>query len=152
MLRKIFDKNNIRYIVAIKSGPNWGNSSQIRKMISDFKSARKRIRTSNSGIVVYSVNGCCYGKNSNTDKGDYFKYCGQTFWKFISNNENLYTDIIEPLGYMAKERNADFQEKYAKMVNKFTRTFVNDFCYKSGAINWKKLVKFNSGEASKMNN
>ena len=143
-----FDKNNVRYIVAIKSGPNWGNSSQIRKMVSDFKSARKRIRTSNSGILVCAVNGCCYGKNSKTDKGDYFKYCGQTFWKFISNNENLYTDIIEPLGYKAKERNADFQEKYVKMVNKFTRTFVNDFCFKSGGINWKKLVKFNSGESA----
>lgn len=26
-----FDANGIRYIVAIKSGPNWGNSSQIAK-------------------------------------------------------------------------------------------------------------------------
>jgi hypothetical protein len=31
-----FDKDYIRYIVAIKSGPNWGNSSQLNKMISDF--------------------------------------------------------------------------------------------------------------------
>jgi len=34
-----FDKDNIRYIVNIKSGPNWGNSSQISKMKSDFKTA-----------------------------------------------------------------------------------------------------------------
>ncbi|GAI19912.1 unnamed protein product, partial [marine sediment metagenome] len=32
-----FNKDGIRYIVNIKSGPNWGNSSQITKMISDFK-------------------------------------------------------------------------------------------------------------------
>ena len=31
-----FDKENIRYIVNIKSGPNWGNSSQIAKMIAEF--------------------------------------------------------------------------------------------------------------------
>ena len=30
-----FDKDKIRYIVTIKSGPNWGNSSQIRK--NDFR-------------------------------------------------------------------------------------------------------------------
>jgi hypothetical protein len=38
-----FDKDNIRYIVTIKSGPNWGNSSQIAKMIADFKTAKKNI-------------------------------------------------------------------------------------------------------------
>ncbi|MGD8305432.1 MAG: PmeII family type II restriction endonuclease, partial [Ignavibacteria bacterium] len=43
-----FDKDGIRYIVAIKSGPNWGNSSQIKKMIADFNSATKTLRTSNS--------------------------------------------------------------------------------------------------------
>ena len=32
-----FDKDGTRYILAIKSGPNWGNSSQIRKMKEDFK-------------------------------------------------------------------------------------------------------------------
>lgn len=43
-----FDKDNIRYIVNIKSGPNWGNSSQISKMKSDFKTAQRTLRTSNS--------------------------------------------------------------------------------------------------------
>src|SRR4030042_4723774 len=43
-----FERENIRYIVAIKSGPNWGNSSQIRKMRDDFRKAKQTIRTSNS--------------------------------------------------------------------------------------------------------
>ena len=32
-----FDKNFIHYIVSIKSGPNWGNSSQINRMKDNFK-------------------------------------------------------------------------------------------------------------------
>lgn len=28
-----FDKYGQRYLVAIKSGPNWGNDSQIKKLI-----------------------------------------------------------------------------------------------------------------------
>jgi len=40
-----FDNEGVRYIVAIKSGPNWGNSSQIAKMRSDFKTASKTLRT-----------------------------------------------------------------------------------------------------------
>ena len=31
-----FDNVGIRYIVTIKSGPNWGNASQIKKMITDW--------------------------------------------------------------------------------------------------------------------
>jgi len=141
-----FDKDNVRNIVTIKSGPNWGNSSQISKMKADFSTAKKTLRTSNSGLVVKAVNGCCYGKDNNPDKGEYFKYCGQNFWEFISGQENLYKDIIEPLGYKAKEKNNAFIESYAQMINKFTKEFSNDFCDDSGNIDWAKLVEFNSGK------
>lgn len=92
-----FNKDNICYIVAIKSGPNWGNNSQIRKMQDDFRKAKQTIRTSNSQLYVVAVNGCCYGRTVNPDKGDYFKYCGQKFWEFISGNPDLYLKIIKPL-------------------------------------------------------
>jgi len=39
-----FDLDNYRYIVNIKSGPNWGNSSQIAKMVSDFNTAKKNFK------------------------------------------------------------------------------------------------------------
>lgn len=139
-----FDKDNIRYIVNIKSGPNWGNSSQIAKMVSDFKTAKRTLRTSNSGLNIVAINGCCYGRDNNSDKGDYFKYCGQTFWEFVSGNSNLYTEIIEPLGHKAKEKNDDFLKSYSQMINKFTREFGNNFCDSKGAIDWEKLVRFNS--------
>jgi hypothetical protein len=140
-----FDKDNVRYIITIKSGPNWGNSSQIAKMISDFKIAKKTLRTSNSKLNITAINGCCYGIDNNPDKGDYFKYCGQEFWSFISDNENLYIDIIEPLGNRARERNEDFQKSYYQMINKFTKQFSNAYCTDNGEIDWEKLVKFNSG-------
>lgn len=143
-----FNKDGIRYIVNIKSGPNWGNSRQIAKMISDFKTAKKAIRTSNSGINIIAVNGCCYGRDKNTDKGSYFKYCGQRFWEFISGSINLYTEIIEPLGHKAKEKNEDFLKSYSQMINKFTLEFGKEFCDSNGAINWEKLVKFNSSAES----
>lgn len=139
-----FDTKGIRYIVNIKSGPNWGNSSQIQKMKADFKTAMRTLRTSNSKLTVVAVNGCCYGKDNNPDKGDYFKYCGQMFWEFISGDENLYLEIVEPLGYKAKEKNNDFDVVYAQMINKFTRDFSNEFCLPDGSIDWEKLVKFNS--------
>jgi len=139
-----FDKDNIRYILTIKSGPNWGNSSQISKMKADFKTAMKTLRTSNSKLQIVAINGCCYGKDNIPDKGDYFKYCGQRFWEFISGNKNLYIDLIEPLGHKAQERNDEFTKSYSQMINKFTKEFITDFCKESGEIDWDKLVKFNS--------
>ena len=139
-----FDNGGIRYIITIKSGPNWGNSSQIAKMISDFKTAKKALRTSNSKLNITAVNGCCYGKDNKSDKGDYYKYCGQKFWEFISGDKELYTEIIEPLGHKAKEKNDDFMKSYSQMINKFTKEFANEYCDNKGDINWKKLVEFNS--------
>lgn len=141
-----FDNKGTRNIVTIKSGPNWGNSSQIAKMVADFKTAKKTLRTSNSQLNIIAVNGCCYGRENNPDKGDYFKYCGQRFWEFISGDTELYTEIIEPLGFKAKEKNDDFVKSYSQMINKFTIDFAKDFCMDNGEINWEKLVIFNSSK------
>ena len=143
-----FDKDGVRYIVNIKSGPNWGNSSQISKMVTDFKTAKRTLRTSNSKIHIASINGCCYGQDNTPDKGEYFKYCGQRFWEFLSDNVNLYTEIIEPLGHKAKERNDDFIQIYSQRINIFTLEFGKQFCDANGAINWGKLVRFNSSASN----
>lgn len=143
-----FDKNNVRYIVTIKSGPNWGNSRQIREMIANFNSARKTLKTSNSKLQVEAVNGCCYGQDRRPyKKANYYKYCGQQFWEFISGNLDLYLEIIEPLGHKAKEKNEKFMKSYSQMINKFTREFANVYCKEDGSINWSKLVRFNSAMA-----
>lgn len=141
-----FSQVGATYIISIKSGPNWGNSRQIARMKDDFKRAKRILGTNTSKQKVVAVNGCCYGKDNKPDKGDYLKLCGQRFWEFISGNESLYTDIIEPLGHKAKEKNEKFTEEYAKVINKFTREFATEYCDESGSILWEKLVKFNSGK------
>ncbi len=141
-----FDKDGKRYIVTIKSGPNWGNSRQISGMRDDFTKAKRILRTSNSKLEVIAVNGCCYGRDNRPDKGDYFKYCGQRFWEFISGDNKLYSDLIEPLGHRAKEKNDEFQRERAKIVNRFTEEFCDKFCT-NGEINWEALVRFNSASA-----
>jgi hypothetical protein len=140
-----FDRSGIRYIVSIKSGPNWGNAPAIRKMKTDFLTAQKTLRTSNSGLQVVCVNGCCYGRDNRPDKGAYFKYCGQRFWAFIGGSETLYTDIVEPLGFQAKAQDDAYMAMYSALLNRFTREFIADFCTKSGVIDWRKLVEFNAG-------
>jgi hypothetical protein len=63
----------------------------------------------------------------------------------ISENKALYTDIIEPIGYQAKEHNEAFILERGRVHNRFTRLFVDRFCDEKGSIDWPKLVEFNSG-------
>jgi hypothetical protein len=141
-----FEKDGASYLVSIKSGLNWGNSQQLDRMRQNFKKAKKILAANTGDVKVVAVNGCCYGKDAKPEKGDYLKLCGQRFWEFISGNENLYTDIIEPLGHRAKEKNEQFQEEYAKVINKFTLEFAQEYCRPDGSIMWANLVQFNSGK------
>jgi len=112
-----FDKDDVRYLVSIKSGPNWGNSEQIKKMKQSFDSARKTLSTSKSKLNIVAVNGCCYGKCSiELKSGNYYKYCGQAFWEFISRDKDLYLKLIEPLGTQAKQRNDTFMDEYYALM------------------------------------
>lgn len=139
-----FSEGGIRYIVTIKSGPNWGNSSQVRKMGEDFTAAKRTLRTSNSKLNIVAVNGCCYGQDAKPDKGEYFKYCGQAFWEFVSGDPELYTKLIAPLGHRAKKHTTSFDEAYTQAINRMTADFTQNFCKTNGSIDWQKLVKFNS--------
>ena len=143
-----FEKDGVRYIIAIKSGPNWGNNDQIKKLIDNFNTARRVLRTSGHNVNIKAVNGCCYGKttkrNKYKEKGDYFKLCGQAFWELISGDSEIYKSIIEPLGFEAKKKNEIFLQSYSNKINIFTKEFTNDFCKDTGEIDWNLLIEFNS--------
>jgi Type II restriction endonuclease EcoO109I len=139
------EKDGARYIIAIKSGPNWGNSDQIAKMKLNFIRAIRVLHQNPALTNVIAVNGCCYGKDSHPDKGDYLKLCGQAFWSFISGDDDLYLQIIEPLGKEAKEKDDAFKEAYSRKVNILTAQFLAEFC-SDGNIDWNSLLKFVSSK------
>jgi len=138
-----FEKDGAMYIVEIKAGWNWGNSSQLKQLRVNFANAKKLLRAKGVKKVI-AVNGCCFGTDNKPDKGDYLKLCGQRFWGLISNDTNLYKEIIEPIGFKTKQKNEEFFENYAQIINKLTLEFSQNFCT-DGKINWEKLVEYNSG-------
>ena len=143
-----FENDGVHYVVSVKSGTNWGNSAQQKKQETNFQTALKILRQSQHTKNVEAVLGCCYGKTKTSYLRGYKKIVGQSFWYFISGNANLYTDIIEPLGHKAREHNDDFLLQKGKVINLFSRQFMDDYC-DNGTINWKRLVEYNSGNLSK---
>lgn len=141
-----FERDGCYHIVSIKSGPNWGNSSQHSKLATDFSDAERRLRQSKHITHVEKVLGICYGKarTVRTRQG-YLKVLGQNFWAYISGNINLYIDIIEPLGYHAREHNDSYLAERGCITNLLTKSFIEKYCNKSGEIDWARLLQANSG-------
>lgn len=140
-----FINNGIHYVVSIKSGPSWGNSSQQNKLQQDLQKAVATVKQARFGTNVQAVLGICYGKTKTSYLRGYLKVVGQNFWYLISENKDLYTDIIEPIGYRAKQHNETFANEKARVTNKFTKKFIDSFCDQTGAIDWERLVAWNSG-------
>lgn len=135
-----------RYLLAVKSGLNWGNSSQWSALKEDYKAAKKVLHQSRSMGDIKCILGVCYGKAKTiADKQGFItQICGQSFWHSISGKKDFYTEIIEPLGYKAKELNVAFKERKSEIINKFSGEFIEEFCDRSGKINWEKVVIYNS--------
>lgn len=133
------------YAVSIKSGPHWSNSSSRQKMLDNFKKAARIFRTSRNNTHFMCVEGICYGKDTQPDKGNHLRLCGEKFWTFLSGDPHLYLDIIKPLGTKAQQKNQEYKKEYNRMLSRFTREFSNAYCLDNGDINWEKIVHLNSG-------
>lgn len=140
-----FDRDGTRYVISIKSGPNWGNSSQQKRLQDNFRRALAVQKQARSNIHIQPVLGFCYGKVRTIDNGLFIKIAGQNFWTFLSDDPDLYIDIVEPIGYQARKHNEDFVEKRAALQNRFALQFIQEFCDINGNIDWHRLVAFNSG-------
>lgn len=141
------EENGIRYLITIKSGPNWGNSSQIEKMIDNFRKAEKTLKTSGHVQQIEFINGCIYGKEKEPYKQQgYYKYCGHAFWHFISGSETLYLDLIEPLGMQSEQYNRQFKSEFEAKLNLLTQEFLQEFCTADGRVDWEKLLKDTCGK------
>jgi hypothetical protein len=141
-----FERGETRYLVAIKSGPNWGNSSQYKKLKDDFSKAIGTVRQSRHTGGVEAILGICYGRAGRAKQAKFYqKLVGQDFWAFLSGDIDLYLDIIEPIGYEAKVHNADFETRRILIENRLVKEFYSGYCLDTGEIDWPRLVEFNSG-------
>jgi len=48
------------------------------------------------------------------------------------------------LGFKAKEKNDEYYVEYGKMINKFTKDFLANYCNADDTINWDKIVRLNA--------
>lgn len=140
------DKDGVHYFISIKSGPNWSNSSSLKKLTENFTKAARIFHTSGHKERCDAVEGCCYGKDLSPIKSDgHYKLCGKLFWEFLSGEPDLYTEIIEPIGTNALAMNMEYKSEYDKMITRFSKDFALDYSDEDGNLEWDKIVRLNSG-------
>ena len=138
-------RHETRYLIAVKSGKNWGNSSQHAALKRNFKTAVKVIRQSRHMGALQPTLGICYGNFKTTNNGEYLHIGGQSFWHLISGDPDLYIDLIEPLGHEAEKHDEAFKEERDNTYKRLIQELTIAYCNEEGAIDWAKLVRFVSG-------
>jgi Type II restriction endonuclease EcoO109I len=135
-------RNKIRYLIAVKSGRNWGNAGQHKDLRACFKRAVKVLKQSKHVGTIQPTLGICYGKFKTVDNGLYLHIGGQSFWHLISGDRDLYVDLIEPLGHEAEAHAEKFGAEKDATYNRMTDQFMERFCDANYYIDWPKLVRF----------
>jgi len=135
-------RKGVRYLIAVKSGKNWGNSGQQAKLRDNFKKAVKTLRQSRLAGDLQPTLGICYGNFKTVHTGELLHIGGQSFWYLLSGDRELYVDLIEPLGHEAEAHATRFEAKKDATYHRLTDQFIATFCDAEYKIDWPKLVRF----------
>lgn len=136
-----FNRDSCRYLVSIKSGPNWGNSSQIARLRQNLSNGVRLLRQNDPAVNARAVNGCCYG-SSDTDYGDYRKVCGAGFWELISGDPDLYVRLVEPIRTSASN---GFIAERTKLVHRLSVELAVSWSLPDGTLDWNRIVTLGAG-------
>ena len=131
--------------VAVKSGPNIFNSSQAKRQDQEFRSLRSRLLKLHKQYDA--LLGHAYGRKSSDpqDNRIYRIRSGQAFWEELTGDPDFYIKLIHLMRDYPMQHRTDFEEEWAKALNRFEHDFLNNFGNPDGSIDWEKLLRYNSG-------
>lgn len=133
--------------ISVKSGPNPYNSSQKKRQNDEFQTLRRRLMKLKKHFDA--MLGHCYGRLRTEPSRTqiYRDRSGQEFWTEITGDNDFYIKLIKFMreDIIVKHRE-EYQKAWKQAINRYVRDFTNEFCNKKGAINWGKLLQFNSGK------
>lgn len=142
------DKDNTIYSVAVKSGTSVFNADSRKRQEQNFQAAGKRAQQARKAFMP--VIGYGYGKKKIRPGQEKFykELAGQDFWTWLTGDTDFYVKIIRYMGTKPDEYAQEFETAYNKAENRLVRAFTTEYCREDGAIDWDKLVQFNSGSAN----
>ncbi len=134
-------------VISVKSGPNWGNSSQMQKLKQDFETSYRRFSNRRLKKHFRALLGHCYGRKTGETSASrpYAVRSGQAFWEEITGDPDFYLQLIRLMKDYPIEHRIEFDKEWNKAINRFELELLKNFATPEGAIDWEKIVAFNSG-------
>lgn len=137
-----------RYLaIAVKSGPNPFNSSQTKRQNTEFMALRSRLQKIKKQFDP--LLGHCYGKKFSdpSDSRIFRVRSGQAFWEELTGDRDFYSNLLDAIDKsVVDQHRQEYETEWEHAVNRYVREFTNDFCDEAGAIDWHRLLEFNSGK------
>jgi len=132
--------------IALKSGPNIFNSSQKKRQSQEFLAVRNRLYKLHKQFDP--ILGHAYGRVKSKPGKDliYRDSSGQEFWQEITGDPDFYLKLVRLMKNAPAKHRKEYMPAWDAAVNRFTKDFIDDFCFKDGTIDWEKWVQFVSEE------
>lgn len=125
--------------IAVKSGPNWGNASQLNKQNQDFIALQSRMYKIQKQFDPVIGHG--YGRLNNHPKGKIYRNSsGQTFWTELTGDADFYLKLIRLMKDEPQKHRPEYKLAWDAAINRFTGEFIQEFCDERGMIDWEKLA------------
>ena len=124
-----YTKDNDVYSVSVKTGPYLSEHS----VIADTTDER-----SIDNSIIY-IDGYCIGQDESFIDGQFRRYCGRQFWRFISDDNLFMNAVIVPASEPLRKRDYEFNEVFDKRINYLYLSFANMYCDLNGAILWDRI-------------
>jgi hypothetical protein len=136
-------KHNI-FLIEIKSGSSWGNSSQWFALRKHFEAAEKQINLMKINKSVIKLLGICYGNSRHIERDDgIIELRGPAFWTFVSGSTNFYFTLGKLCNSNSKLYAKKVELEKHKTILRLMEQFKGNVCYNNGEINKKKLLELN---------
>ena len=132
-----YGEKNLLTILQIKSGKNWGNSSQHKQMASTFAKARRIYTQGSPNRQIQCIEGIAYGERQAVDKGNHWRYVGPAFWEEISGGWGTLSK--EFMDVLAKHAQNGFNEAREHARIETARVLEAKQLVQNDAILWTEL-------------
>jgi len=130
-----YDEGGLRTVAQVKSGVNWGNSSQRKRLVDEFNAAKVRLRQ--GGIEARCIEGCCYGPSGTKDFGSHVRLVGNAFWFDVSGWSGTGKAVLKVIAHYASDGLAEARETARERMVAYLRTA--GCASKGGRIKWGKV-------------
>jgi len=126
------ERGDVYEVIALKSGPNIFNSSQMRKQGDEFNaiesSLRQTLRSMRKQFIP--IMGCGYGSvhSEPTPKRRFYKLAGQAFWAHVTGDNNFYLKMVQLMKDEPLKHRPIFEAAWDRAVNRCVRELTIDFC------------------------